>query len=232
MPQRFYCVVICFASSSRDRTIQLWGQHKATLKEHSGTVYSVAFSPSGRWLASTSSDQSLKIWDVKKGQLFSELACREQLSPSCFLNEEQDVVLVQNNDLQQWNFAQKRFVKTLVKNIGKLFAFNKNNDYIIAATDSTLRIIHLPTNVEISQTYASEIAYICFHPHKNIAAISLQNKEIHIFDVENKREIVVLHNLFAAATALVFHAKYDVLVAGNASLIYIWNWKTQQQMQI
>ena len=234
---KVYCVDFdvnsnCFASSSRDRTIQLWGQNKAILQGHSGTVYSVAFSPSGRWLASTSSDRSLKIWDTKKAQLLCELACQEQLSPSRFLNEEQDIVLVQNNDLQQWNFAQKRFVKTIVENIGELFAFNKNNDYIICAANRTLRIIHLPTNTQIKKTFSADIAYICFHPHKNIAAISLQNKEIHIFDIENKRELAILHNLFSVATALVFHAKYDVLVAGNASLIYIWNLKTQQQMQI
>ncbi|BBM85394.1 WD40 repeat domain-containing serine/threonine-protein kinase [Candidatus Uabimicrobium amorphum] len=221
-----------FASCSRDRTIQLWGQDKATLEGHSGTVFSVTFSPSGRWLASTSSDNSLKIWDSKSAQLFTELPCQQQLSPSRFLNKEQDIALVQNNDLQQWNIAKKHFIKTIVKDVGSLFAFNNSNDYIISATGPTLRIIHLPTNKQVHKHYAADIAYLCFHPRKNVIAISLQNNEIHVFDIENTAKVVILKNLFTVATAMVFHAKYDVLVTGNAALIYIWNIKTQKQMQI
>src|SRR5262249_32912498 len=36
-------------------------------------VWKVCFSPDGRFLASASSDQSVRIWDVEKGQLFSVL---------------------------------------------------------------------------------------------------------------------------------------------------------------
>jgi WD40 repeat protein len=45
----------------------------ATLEGHSRDVWSVAFSPDGKWLASGSIDSTIRLWDVKTGALQSTL---------------------------------------------------------------------------------------------------------------------------------------------------------------
>ena len=59
-------------SGSRDNTIKLWevatGKEQATLKGHTGTVCSLAFSPDGKTLASGSQDETIKLWDVAAGK--------------------------------------------------------------------------------------------------------------------------------------------------------------------
>lgn len=56
------------ASASFDSTVRLWdverGVCQNTLVKHSEPVYSVAFSPDGRLLATGSFDKAIYIWDI------------------------------------------------------------------------------------------------------------------------------------------------------------------------
>jgi WD40 repeat protein len=57
------------ASGSGDKTIKLWSiesqKEVTTLQGHDNTVYSVAFSPDGKYLASGSQDKTVKLWSVE-----------------------------------------------------------------------------------------------------------------------------------------------------------------------
>ena len=56
------------SSASFDSTVRLWdverGISQMTLSKHSEPVYSVAFSPDGRLLATGSFDKAIYIWDI------------------------------------------------------------------------------------------------------------------------------------------------------------------------
>jgi WD40 repeat protein len=60
-----------------DNTIRVWDveseqQIGEPLRGHSGSVYSVAFSPDGKTLASGSLDDTIRLWDVESGQQIGE----------------------------------------------------------------------------------------------------------------------------------------------------------------
>ncbi|MBE9044554.1 pentapeptide repeat-containing protein [Pleurocapsales cyanobacterium LEGE 10410] len=53
-------------------TVKLWntntGEYKNTLQGHEGWLWSVAFSPDGRTLASSSDDETIRLWNVATGE--------------------------------------------------------------------------------------------------------------------------------------------------------------------
>ncbi len=69
-PSRTTCIEWdkLLASGSFDTTIKLWDidsrKEVYTFSGHNGPVYSVAFSPDGKFLASGSADNTIKLWDV------------------------------------------------------------------------------------------------------------------------------------------------------------------------
>ncbi len=57
------------ASGSYDNTVKLWSlesqKEVTTLQGHSDFVWSVAFSPDGKYLACVSQDKTVKLWNVE-----------------------------------------------------------------------------------------------------------------------------------------------------------------------
>ena len=71
------------------------GEPVCTLRGHSGSVYSVAFSPDGKHVLSGSDDETVKIWDAQTGKEVSVLLCHRPI-----------VCCVECSDLRVWAMSR------------------------------------------------------------------------------------------------------------------------------
>jgi len=93
---------LVLASASFDALIKIWdveyGKALHTLKKHSDSVYSVAFSPNGEWLASGSDDHCLHIWNVKDGSLMKTYTGNGGIFEVCWSGEGNQVAACFSNN--------------------------------------------------------------------------------------------------------------------------------------
>ena len=70
-------------------------EQECTLRGHSGSVYSVAFSPDGKHIVSGATDNTVKVWDVQTGKEVSVLLCHRPI-----------VCCVECSDLRVWSMSR------------------------------------------------------------------------------------------------------------------------------
>ena len=158
------------ATASDDKSIAIWsidvvlkGNCSEPLKKlqgHTSYVYCCAFSPSGSLLASGGFDDCLKIWDLRKGRPFLEIAAHGDPVTSVCFSDDSSMVLTGSYDglIRLWDAENGRCLKTLVDNDNPAVAwasFTPNSRYILVATlDSCLRL-WCPTTGRCIRTFTT-----------------------------------------------------------------------------
>jgi WD40 repeat protein len=93
---------IILASGGNDKTIQLWnvetGERLHVLREHTHTVWSVAFSQDGKLLASGSDDKTIRLWDVKTGKCLHVIKYNQVVLCVAFSPDPEGSILASGSD--------------------------------------------------------------------------------------------------------------------------------------
>ena len=105
---------------SEDKTIKLWqvstGKHIRSFNGHTGNVYSVAFSPDGKTLASSSeegNDSALRLWDVNTGRPSALEKRNTWVTSVAFSPDGKTIATGRGTGRQTWDVSTGNLIRSL-----------------------------------------------------------------------------------------------------------------------
>ena len=242
------------ASGGEDRTIILWdtatGEHTRTLARptgpfvgptdtlfgHTDTVYSVAFSPDGKTLASGSEDSTVILWDTTTGEHIKTLARSTGpfVGPTDPLAGHTDTVYSvafspdsktltsgsADNTIILWDATTGQYKQTLIGHKRAVYSIAFTPDGQTLASGSWDRTIKLwdTTTWKYRHTLVGheKVVYcVGFSPDGQILASGGADKAIILWDTNTGKHIETLVNHNKSVYSVAFSPDGQTLVSGS-----------------
>lgn len=194
LPVTNYPSPITYAQSSSvvaktwrcDRT--LWG--------HYNWVWSVAFSPDGKTLASGSRDKTIKLWDASTGKEIRTFRGHSNWVWSVAISPDGQTLVSGGGDktLNIWDIRTGKIIHTLVGHSGPIYAIAIGPDGETIASgsaDKTIKIWHLGRGYEIYSLtrHLFWVRCVAISPDGQILASGGLDNNIHLWQLENGKWI-------------------------------------------
>ena len=204
---------------------------KATLEGHTDKVWSVAFSPDGKTLASGSWDQTVRIWNVNTEQLLHTLTghTNEVLSVAFSPDGNTLVSASWDGTIRLWNPRNGKLKRTLTEHKGGVgsVAFSPDGQTLASGSaDQTVRLWDTKT-WELKRTlrgHTHVVDSVAFSPEGDMLASGSRDKTIRLWNPHNGQYLRSLTGHTKDITRLAFSPDKQILVSGSRDgTIRLWN---------
>jgi len=232
------------ATVSWDNTVRIWDlvsennqwsfERTDTLAGHSNSIWTVAFSPNGGWLASGSSDKTVILWKVDQlNQIGTSVAQMEGevWALAAAPNGKQFAAGDEAGNIRIWNFDGDKVkeASTFKHAEGVLtLAFSHDGKWLASAGyDQTINVWNVQTGKlawQVEKAHTDQIWSVMFSPDDTKLASISYDKTAKIWDTATHKQIgnALEHN--NRMYALTFNNDgTQLLTAGYDSNIYLWD---------
>jgi len=214
---------------------------------HTGSVYSVAFSPDGKQLVSGSHDKTIKLWDVTTGR---EIKTFSGLPPStiitvCFSPDGKQILSGSFDGIKLWDVATGREIRTFIGHDNPVYAvsFSPDGRQVLSSSyndgwqpslDHVTKVWDIATGREI-RTFKGHNDYlgsVAFSSDCKLLVSGSYDKTIKLWDIVTGREVRTFLGHTDIVKSVAFSPDGRQIVSGSSDkTIRLWDVATGREIK-
>jgi WD40 repeat protein/transcriptional regulator with XRE-family HTH domain len=209
----------------------LSGALRLTCRRHTDGVWSLAFSPDGSLLASSSDDSDVRLWDSSSGDCLRLLQDHTNRVRSIAFSPDGSTLASGSDDqaIRIWDTHSGRCLQTLAGHTDRVWSVAYSPDGKLLAsgsTDQTVRIWDMQTGSCLTtlQGHSGWVRSVAFNAKGSILASGSDDATIRLWDVSTGQHLRTLHGHSSRIWSVAFHPTKGILASGSEDqAIRLWD---------
>ena len=207
----------------------------ATLIVHEGVVWSVSFSPDGKFLASGSWDNTVKVWEVGNWREVVTLRHGDFVWSVTFSPDGKFLASgSSDNTAKVWEIRSWREVATLSEHKGGVLSvsFSPDGKFLASGSwDYTVKVWEVGSWQEVTTLsgHKGDVNSVSFSPDRKFLASGSHDNTVKVWEIGSWREVVTLRGHGDSVNSVSFSPDGEFLASGSRdTTVKIWQvgrWK-------
>ncbi|MFM6642637.1 MAG: protein kinase domain-containing protein, partial [Microcystis panniformis] len=208
-----------------------------TLKGHSNWVWSVAYSPDGQTVASGSEDKTIKLWNVKTGNLLQTLIGHSYTVSVAYSPDGQTLASGSFDNIELWDVKTGNLLQTLTghSNLVNSVAYSPDGQTVASGSwDNTIKLWYARTG-ELLQTLTGNsrsVLSLAYSPDGQTLASGSYDKTIKLWNPRTGELLQTLTGHSGWVWSIAYSPDGQTLASGSLdNTIKLWNPRTGELFQ-
>src|SRR6266498_4169818 len=197
---------------------------------NSGIVYSVAFSPDGKTLASGSGDNTIRLWDVGAGRLIRSLAGHGGAVRSVAFSPDGKMIASASEDktIKLWQVSTGKYIRLFNGHTGSVYSVAFSPDGKMIASGSHEQVVKLwdvgtGNLIRSFMGHRNTIHSVAFSPDGKTLASGSSDKTVKLWDVSTGNLIRSYDGQNYEVHSVAFSPDGKTLASGGSATIKVWS---------